>query len=109
MKAKINKDVTIMILAGGKVSKEFSSIFGDLPSALVPVNNRPAIFWTIEKFINDGFYNFIICVGYKKNKIKYFVENNFGERANIRFTDVDFRKKPGNSFIIGLEDVKTEK
>lgn len=105
----MNKDTTIMILAAGKVPQEFSSVFGDLPSALVPVNNRPAIFWTIEKFINDGFNKFIICVGYKKNKVKSFVENNFGEKANIDFVDVDFRKKPGSSFMSGLERIKTKK
>ena len=109
METKMNKDTTIMILAAGKVPQEFSSVFGDLPSALVPVNNRPAIFWTIEKFINDGFNKFIICVGYKKNKVKSFVENNFGEKANIDFVDVDFRKKPGSSFMSGLERIKTKK
>ncbi len=94
-----------MILTGSKISSELASVFGELPSALVPVNNRPAIFWTLERFINDGFDKFVICVGYKKEKIEYFVKSNFGKRATIEFVDVDQTKKPGNSFIKGLESV----
>lgn len=103
------ESVTVMILAGGKISEEFSSIFGNLPSALVPVNNKPAIFWTIEKFINDGFKKFLICVGYEREKVKTFVRNNFGERANIEFFNVNFKKKPGFSFTEGTQKIKTKK
>ena len=105
----MQKDTTIMILTGSKISSELASVFGELPSALVPVNNRPAIFWTLERFINEGFDKFVICVGYKKEKIEYFVKNNFSKRANIEFVEVDQEKKPGNSFLMGLKCVNTGK
>ncbi|RLG16452.1 hypothetical protein DRN69_00795 [Candidatus Pacearchaeota archaeon] len=103
----MKKNTTIMILTGSKTPSDLASIFGELPSALVPVNNRPAIFWTMEKFINDGFNKFIVCVGFKEEKVKYFVENNFSKRASIKFVKVDPKKKPGASLITGLKYVKT--
>ena len=98
-----------MILTGSKISSELASVFGELPSALVPVNNRPAIFWTLERFINDGFDKFVICVDYKKDKIESFVRGNFGKRATIEFVDVNQAKKPGNSFLKGLASVESGK
>lgn len=102
-------DITVVILTGGKMSEELSSVFGDLPSGMAPVNNRPAIYWTLDKFIKDGFSNFVICIGFKRKQIETFVKHNFSDRAKIKFKKVDVNKKPGSSFISSLEEVRTDK
>jgi len=100
------KNVDVMILTGGKVPKDLISIFGEIPSGLVPINNRPIIYWIIDQLIRDGYKDLIVCVGFKKNKVKKFVSKNFHNKANIVFAEVDYRKKPGNSLLSGLNYVK---
>jgi glucose-1-phosphate cytidylyltransferase len=80
---KIIGDLKVLILAGGFGSR-LSELTHMLPKPLVKVGKYPIILHIIKIYLSQGFSNFYIATGYKKNeffkffkfKKKYFNRNN---------------------------------
>ena len=67
-------DTPVVIMAGGKGSRlaPFTKI---LPKPLLPVGDKTIIERIIDAYRNQGFWNFVVVVNYKKELIKaYFAE-----------------------------------
>ena len=55
-----------------------------IPKPMVPIGNRPILWNIMRYYVHFGFYDFIICLGYKGDIIKeYFV--NYKEYATNDF------------------------
>ena len=48
------KDLRVLILSAGKIDKELTKIFGEIPSGLIPINGKPVIFRIIDKLLEEG-------------------------------------------------------
>lgn len=58
-----------VILCGG-LGTRLRPVSGDLPKALVPFAGRPFIDILIESILPFGFRRFVLCVGYRSEKIR---------------------------------------
>lgn len=71
-----------MILAGG-IGKRLKPITETIPKALVPINGAPIISWQIKYFKKFGVDEFVICTGYKGEKIEEYLES---EKLTIHYS-----------------------
>ena len=83
----------VVILAGGSGTR--ISDHSDLPKPMISINGIPIIAHILKIFINQGFNEFIIAVGYKGNIIKKYFEKNFLQN-NIQVVDTGLKTLTGN-------------
>lgn len=80
-------DHEIVVMAGGRGSRLdfFTSIF---PKPLIPVGDKPAIEFIMERFYQYGFHKFLFTLNYKKEYIKLFLkEKQFPPDYKIDFVE----------------------
>ena len=70
-----------VILCGGKGTR-LGFLSKKLPKSLVPVKNKPIIWYIIKMLKRNGFNHFILPIGYKGKSISEFIKkskdlNNF--------------------------------
>ncbi len=51
------------------------NITSDLPKPLIEINNKPILTYKIENYINQGFDNITLALGYKKDKVEKLIES----------------------------------
>tara|TARA_B100000575_G_C23086470_1_gene626165 strand:+ start:426 stop:1127 length:702 start_codon:yes stop_codon:yes gene_type:complete len=74
-----------VILAGGRGSR-LGYLTKSIPKPMVKIGGKPII-WHLLKILNsNGINNFIICLGYKGNVIKNYL-NKLNNRWNIKCLD----------------------
>ena len=83
----------VVILAGGLGTR--IADHSDLPKPMISINGNPIISHILEIFVNQGFNEFIIAVGYKGNIIKKYFEKNFLQ-YNIQVVDTGLNTLTGN-------------
>lgn len=74
----------VVILAGGfgtRLGEETSTI----PKPLVTIGEMPILWHIMKIYSYYGFNDFIICLGYKGNKIKEFFSNLYMYESDITF------------------------
>jgi dTDP-glucose pyrophosphorylase len=103
----LNKQLSALILSAGKVSSDLRGLFGSIPSAMIPLNNRPCVSWIIDELLSQNFDKFYITVGYKKEVLVEFVNKKY-PHLNIEFIEVDYELPPGNAIKSSLEKIETE-
>lgn len=74
-----------IILAAG-IGSRLRPITDEKPKALVNVNSKPIIYYTLKSLMQNGIDEVILCVGYKATYLVNFCESNFPE---INFTFVE--------------------
>lgn len=77
----------VVILAGGygtRISEE--SLFR--PKPMVEIGEYPILHHIMKYYSSFGFYDFVICCGYKANVIKEYFSNYFLHTSDVTF---DFR------------------
>ncbi|NOX97921.1 MAG: NTP transferase domain-containing protein [Nitrospirae bacterium] len=89
-------DIPVVILCGGK-GERIGRITEEIPKPLIRVGDRPILWHVMKIYASQGFNHFILCLGYKGEKIKEYFENNNDEGWQIQFVDT------------GLESTKSER
>ncbi|MEK6949730.1 MAG: sugar phosphate nucleotidyltransferase [Nanoarchaeota archaeon] len=74
----------VVILCGGKGTR-LSEYTEAIPKPLVQIGNKPILHHLMELYASFGHKDFILCVGYKGNKIKDCFKGN--KEWNIKFVD----------------------
>jgi dTDP-glucose pyrophosphorylase len=74
-KIKLNK---VVIMAGGK-GMRLRPLTKNVPKPMLKVGNKPILQTIIEKFKENGFENFVICVNYKSK----IITNYFGDGSKF--------------------------
>lgn len=102
-----------VILGASKVRDELVPIAGDIPSTLIPINNRPTVFLIIDHMKSQGIKKVYVAVGYQSEKVErlltaYPQEKNFA----IHVVPVDASKKSGTTLAsvmlaVSPEDAKS--
>jgi mannose-1-phosphate guanylyltransferase len=70
--------VKVLILAGG-LGTRIRSLFPDCPKPLIPFHGKPFLQWQIELLAQQGFEEFVLCIGYLSEQI---VEQ-FGDGSSL--------------------------
>lgn len=66
----------IVIMAGGR-GKRLRPLTDDTPKPMLKVNGKPILEWIIKRFLDQGFKEFTISLGYLGEKIEaYFGDGN---------------------------------
>lgn len=70
-------DTPVVIMAGGKGTRLYP-LTEDTPKPLVNVGEVPIIERIMKRFLRQGFYNFILSVGHKKEQVvEYFKDKDY--------------------------------
>ena len=88
----------VIIQAGGKGTR-LESLTRNRPKCLVPVDNRPMIFWTFEAFKGADFS--VIC-DYKADVLERYLAA-FGAQYSVKIVSAD-----GTGTISGIEQVVSQ-
>jgi D-glycero-alpha-D-manno-heptose 1-phosphate guanylyltransferase len=75
---------TAIILAGG-LGTRLRNVAPTVPKPMASINNRPFLEYLMDFWIEQGVSNFILSVGYLKNKIIEHFGNEY-KGANIKYT-----------------------
>jgi len=78
----INK---ILIMCGGR-GKRLGRLTEEMPKPLMKIGEKTILERKIRSYVNHGFNDFILCVGYKGDLIRKAVEE-FGISCNFEFSD----------------------
>ena len=74
----------VVVLCGGKGTR-LSEYTEQMPKPLIEVGGKPVLSHIMEMYGRYGYNDFILCLGYKGDKIKEFFENK--KSYNIEFID----------------------
>jgi len=103
----------VVILCGGKGTR-LSEYTEEIPKPLVEIGDKPILYHLMDLYAKAGHKDFILCLGYKGDKIKeYFKDNkdwnidfvDTGEDANKAERLMKVKDKiRGNSFLLSYGD-----
>ena len=79
---KQHRQIQTVILCGGKGTRMGHN---DLPKPLFPVGGKPLLWHIMSIYSHYGFNEFILCLGYKKEKIEDYFKGN--KKWRITFVD----------------------
>lgn len=66
------ESIKVFILAGG-LGTRIRPLFPECPKPLIPIHDKPFLEWQIQLLANQGFKQFVLCVGYLADQIiEYF-------------------------------------
>lgn len=105
--SKNYKSTNVLILSAGSVGPDIASIFGVIPSGMVPINSKPAIAWIIDSLLDQGFEKYFATVGFKKELLEQFLSNAYGKRCAIECIAVDHKLAPGNAIVEALPKIES--
>jgi len=61
----------VVILCGGRGTR-IRDVADDIPKPMIPIGNRPILWHIMKGYAEQGFTDFILCLGYKSWSIKRF-------------------------------------
>ncbi|MCW7466212.1 nucleotidyltransferase family protein [Leptospira levettii] len=79
------KKTKIVIMCGGR-GKRLGEITEKIPKPLVKIGSQTILQLKYENYYNQGFRDFIFCIGYKGDLIRNEV-SSFAKDGNIEFSD----------------------
>ena len=98
----------VVINAGG-LGTRLSKLYEGLPKALVPVFEKPVLIDQIDKFIDQGFYNFHILLGHKSEQIREALEKQYSSsEVSINFLIETEPLGSGGSLMNHLQQLPNE-
>ncbi|ECR2944831.1 TPA: nucleotidyltransferase family protein [Campylobacter jejuni] len=83
--APLENDNIVVIMAGG-LGTRLRPLTENLPKSMLKVGNKPILHIIIERFKNQGFRNFILCVNYKADIIEDYFKDGKTFDVNIQYT-----------------------
>lgn len=81
---KPNENMKVVILAGGfgtRISEESHS----KPKPMIEIGEKPILWHIMKIYSYFGFHDFIICLGYKGDRIKEYFSHYFQNNSDVTF------------------------
>lgn len=75
-----------VILCGGKGTR-LGDVAEKIPKPMMPVGDRPILWHIMKIYASHGFRDFVLCLGYKGDRIREYFEKNNHENWSIEFVD----------------------
>jgi len=95
----------VVVLCGGKGTR-LSEFTEQLPKPLIEVGGKPVLLRIMETYAKYGHKDFILCLGYKGDKIKEYFKNN--KAFNIQFVDTGLDSNKGERIMKAKDYVKED-
>jgi len=76
----------VVILCGGK-GERLREHTETIPKPLVEIGGKPILWHIMKIYSHYGYNDFILCLGYKGEKIKNYFNQNYNEKWKIEFID----------------------
>ena len=103
------KGLVGIVLGAGKIVQELMPIFGDIPTALMPINGKPVLFLIIDYLRSLGIRKMYISVGHKKEKVIKLLNVHSGTGDfDLCPVSVDPSKRPGNALFRIIKSIPDE-
>jgi len=80
------KKIDVILLCGGK-GERLRPYTANLPKPLLKVNNKPFLYYIINKFLKINVNQIILASGYKSTKVSLFVNKYFKHNDKIKLVD----------------------
>lgn len=71
----------VFLLAG--IGKRMGELTKDKPKCLIELNEKPLLEHLLDKFIANNIKDFVLIVGYEKDKVVDFINQKFKDKINI--------------------------
>lgn len=84
----------VVILCGGK-GERLREHTEAIPKPLVEIGGKPVLWHIMKIYSHYGYNDFILCLGYKGEKIKDYFSQNNNEKWNIEFADTGLDTNTG--------------
>lgn len=91
-----------LIMTGAPVGGSVGQLFGDIPSALVPLNGRPVLLPIIQELVECGAEDITIVVGHQGQHVKDVCRRYVSPNVEIRFVEVDPKSSAGAALLYTL-------
>lgn len=75
-----------VILAAGKGQRLLSEYSSILPKPLIPVNDKPILYYVFRNLMALGIKNYYVVINHKGNLVKEYVKSNFSE-LDVKFIE----------------------
>jgi mannose-1-phosphate guanylyltransferase len=92
---------TAVILAGG-AGLRMRPLTDDLPKCMIPLRNKPLLYWTLNWLENYGFTHVVLGVAYREEAIRKYVSEN-PTNMNIDFSRHTVEGETGEGFRLAIE------
>lgn len=97
---QINRRKNKVILMAGGLGTRLHPLTKDTPKPMLPIGGKPILELIIEHFKQNGFYDFIISVNYKKEVIQnYFQDGSF---FGVNISYIEENKRLGTAGALSL-------
>src|SRR3989344_1123429 len=86
MKKKVLFGLKTVILCGCKGSR-MDNLTEIIPKPLALVGEKPVLWHIMKIYASSGFNEFVLCLGYKGEKIREYFEKNNRENWSMEFVE----------------------
>lgn len=93
------RENTVVIMAGG-LGTRLGELTQETPKPMLLVAGKPMLLHIVESVRDQGFYKFVICVNYKKEKIIDFFKN--GSHLGVEIEYLEENKRLGTAGALSL-------
>lgn len=95
----LQRENTVVIMAGG-LGTRLGDLTQDIPKPMIHVAGKPMLLHIVESLRSQGFYDFIFCVNYKKEKIKDYFRD--GKHLGVCISYVEEDQRLGTAGALSL-------
>ena len=71
--------------------------YPDIPKCLIPVRGKPFLLWQMGRLIEQGFKDFVLCVGYRKEQIMEYFKDGRELGIRIQYSTEDMPQGTGTT------------
>ncbi len=96
----------VVILCGGK-GERMGPISSTTPKPLIQIGEKPVLWHIMKTFESHGFKDFILCLGYKGDKIREHFSKNY-DHWNIEFVDTGLESKKSERLAMVKDLIKDD-
>lgn len=86
---------TAIVLAAGGVPASLRPFVGRTCAAMLPVNGRPIIHWSLQYLREQGFRRVIVGIRDTETRLPRFLKQTFGSQLELEFAPVSEDRGPG--------------
>lgn len=94
---------TAVILAAGKLSPSLAAAYGHTSSAMLPVNGRPVIHWSLSYLKELGITKAVIGTNPADDRLRRFVRQVFSSHFKLEFVEIATDRGPGSTLLECLQ------
>lgn len=91
-----------LVMTGAPVGGSVGQIFGDIPSALVPLNGRPVLLPIIQELLESGATDITIVIGHQSKQVRDVCKRFVSPTVPINFVEVDPKISAGAALLYSL-------